>query len=286
MVEDMNFKQLRYFTVIAEEKQITAAAKRLFVAQPALSYQLKQMEEELNVKLFTREPYGIELTDAGRIFYNYAQQILALSKNAKTEIKQIEDGNFGSIKVGSVSSSVGSQPSEKMIIFAKQHPNVSFDIIEDNTYGILEKLKNQLIDLALVRTPFNHTNLNSKDIVEEPMVAITQQDYFSGKSKVTIKDLANKPLVIYRRFENMFIESFSRRGYQPNFAVKCDDARTAILWCDKGLGIALVPESIAKTYAEGEVYEIEAASWRTHLQLVWRKDQVVTPLMQQIIDLY
>ena len=62
----MNFKQLNYFLVVAEEGQITSAAKRLFVGQPALSYQLKQLEEELGAKLFIRQPYGIELTEAGK----------------------------------------------------------------------------------------------------------------------------------------------------------------------------------------------------------------------------
>lgn len=68
----MNLKQLRYFLTVAQEKQITAAAKRLYIAQPPLSYQLKQLEKELEVKLFIRTAHGIELTDAGRELESYA----------------------------------------------------------------------------------------------------------------------------------------------------------------------------------------------------------------------
>lgn len=116
--------------------------------------------------------------------------------------------------------------------------------------------------------------MNFVDISDEPMTAVTCQD------------LAGQPLVIYRRFEDMFKEAFAEKGLTPNFVVKCDDSRTAIRWSDSGLGIALVPESIAKTYAKGHIYPIDSAKWRTRLQLVWRKDRVVTPLMRQIIALY
>lgn len=270
----MNFKQLNYFLVVAEEGQITSAAKRLFVGQPALSYQLKQLEEELGAKLFIRQPYGIELTEAGKKLRDYAGQILTLAKNVQTEITELDRGGRGRVKLGSVSSSIGELPSAKLTAFARQHPGVSFDIYEDNTFGILDKLQGNLLDLAIVRTPYNRVNLNFVDISDEPMTAVTCQD------------LAGQPLVIYRRFEDMFKEAFAEKGLTPNFVVKCDDSRTAIRWSDSGLGIALVPESIAKTYAKGHIYPIDSAKWRTRLQLVWRKDRVVTPLMRQIIALY
>ena len=101
----MNFKQLNYFLVVAEEGQITSAAKRLFVGQPALSYQLKQLEEELGAKLFIRQPYGIELTEAGKKLRDYAGQILTLAKNVQTEITELDRGGWGRVKLGSVSSS-------------------------------------------------------------------------------------------------------------------------------------------------------------------------------------
>ncbi|NRO36818.1 HTH-type transcriptional regulator TfdS [Lactobacillus helveticus] len=79
----MNIKQLRYFLVVAEEKQITSAAKRLYIAQPPLSYQLKQLEIELGAQLFKRTAHGIELTDAGQILQSYASEILSLSESVK-----------------------------------------------------------------------------------------------------------------------------------------------------------------------------------------------------------
>lgn len=282
----MNLKQLQYFALVAEEGQITSAAKQLFIGQPALSYQLKQLEDELGAKLFARQPHGIELTDAGKKLYGYSKQILTLAQNAETEIREIQAGQLGSVRLGSVSSSIGVLPSSRLVAFVKEHPGVALDILEDNTYGILDKLKNNLLDLAVIRTPYNRVNLAAIDVSDERMTAVTRLGAFAGKETVKLEDLAGQPLVIYRRFEGMFKETFTEKGLKPNFVIKCDDSRTAIRWSDSGLGIALVPESIAAAYAKGQIYPIDLDQWRTRLQLVWRKDQVVTPLMRQIISLY
>ena len=282
----MNLKQLQYFALVAEEGQITSAAKQLFIGQPALSYQLKQLEDELGAKLFARQPHGIELTDAGKKLYSYSKQILTLAQNAETEIREIQAGQLGSVRLGSVSSSIGVLPSSRLVAFVKEHPGVALDILEDNTYGILDKLKNNLLDLAVIRTPYNRVNLAAIDVSDERMTAVTRLGAFAGKETVKLEDLAGQPLVIYRRLEGMFKETFTEKGLKPNFVIKCDDSRTAIRWSDSGLGIALVPESIAAAYAKGQIYPIDLDQWRTRLQLVWRKDQVVTPLMRQIISLY
>lgn len=279
----MNFKQLKYFTIVAEEGQITSAAKRLYLGQPALSYQLRQLEEEMGARLFIRKPHGIELTQAGKKFYAYASQILLLAKNAQTELADIETGKSGTIKLGSVSSSIGVLPSQKLVAFAQDHPGLSFDIYEDNTYGILDKLEDRLLDLAIIRTPFNRTELNSVKVLDEPMVAVSQGDL---PEDLNLGKLSKYPLVIYRRFENLFTETFNQAGLTPHFVVKSDDSRTAIRWSDQGLGVALVPASIAQAYAQGRVRELTIPAWHTQLELVWLKDQVLTPLMSDIIDLY
>ncbi|RVU70106.1 MULTISPECIES: LysR family transcriptional regulator [Lactobacillus] len=281
----MNLKQLRYFLAVAEEKQITAAAKRLFIAQPPLSYQLKQLEKELEVKLFVRTAYGIELTDAGRELQSYAEKIVALAETAEEQVHKTAKGELGTIKIGSASSSVGELPSAAFVKLTKYYPTVSFDVFEENSFGVLEKLRNGTIDLGIVRTPFNHHGIESKTLTNEKMTLVTTDEKLLNKKAVTLKDLVKQSLIIYRRFENIFNESFAHQGLTPFYAVKCDDSRTAILWAQKGMGSALVPESIANLYASGQFVPVKHASWQTHLQLVWRSGKV-SPLTQRIIDLF
>lgn len=280
----MNLKQLRYFLVVAEEKQITAAAKRLYIAQPPLSYQLKQLEKELGAQLFKRTAHGIELTDAGQIFQSYANEIISLAQNAENQVHKAISGELGTIAIGMASSSTGLIPMNSFNELRKYYPEISFDIYEDNTYGILDKLEKKTIDLGIVRTPYNQTGLNTKTLTTEKMMAISVDPDFQQKKELRIKDLADQPLIIYRRFEDIFNQTFAHHGLKPFYAVKCDDSRTAITWAKRKMGVALVPESIATTYAQENMIAIKHANWITHLQLVWRKDHQVTPLMKKIID--
>lgn len=280
----MNLKQLRYFLVVAEEKQITAAAKRLYIAQPPLSYQLKQLEKELGAQLFKRTAHGIELTDVGQIFQSYANEIISLAQNAENQVHKTISGELGTIAIGMASSSTGLIPMNSFSELRKYYPEISFDIYEDNTYGILDKLEKKTIDLGIVRTPYNQTGLNTKTLTTEKMMAISVDPDFQQKKELRIKDLADQPLIIYRRFEDIFNQTFAHHGLKPFYAVKCDDSRTAITWAKRKMGVALVPESIATTYAQENMIAIKHANWITHLQLVWRKDHQVTPLMKKIID--
>ncbi|MBI1699779.1 transciption regulator [Lactobacillus crispatus] len=280
----MNLKQLRYFLVVAEEKQITAAAKRLYIAQPPLSYQLKQLEKELGAQLFKRTAHGIELTDVGQIFQSYANEIISLAQNAENQVHKTISGELGTIAIGMASSSTGLIPMNSFNELRKYYPEISFDIYEDNTYGILDKLEKKTIDLGIVRTPYNQTGLNTKTLTTEKMMAISVDPDFQQKKELRIKDLADHPLIIYRRFEDIFNQTFAHHGLKPFYAVKCDDSRTAITWAKRKMGVALVPESIATTYAQENMIAIKHANWITHLQLVWRKDHQVTPLMKKIID--
>lgn len=280
----MNIKQLRYFLVVAKEKQITSAAKRLYIAQPPLSYQLKQLEIELGAQLFKRTAHGIELTDAGQILQSYASEILSLSESVKNQVHKTVSGELGTIAIGMASSSTGLIPMKSFHDLTKFYPEINFDIYEDNTFGIIDKLEKKTIDLGIVRTPYNRNGLNAKTLTTERMMAVTVDPKFKDKTELRIKDLNEQPLIIYRRFEEIFNQTFAHHGIKPFYAVKCDDSRTAITWAKRKMGIALVPESIASTYAPDDLIPIKYSNWITHLQLVRRKDQKVTPLMKRIID--
>lgn len=281
----MDLKQLEYFLAVAEEKQITAAAKRLFVAQPPLSYQLKQLEKELGTKLFIRESHGVKLTDAGKELQEYAEKIVSLAQKAKGQVGKIEKGELGSIRIGSASSSVGELPSAKFEQLKQFYPDLSFDIYEDNTYGIIDGIRSGKIDLGIVRTPFDHTGFDFKELTSEKMVLVTADQNLIQRGHVSLADLAKEPLIIYRRFESIFNSSFAHMGIRPFYAVKCDDSRTAILWAKQGMGVALVPEGIASLYAKGQFLPIDHASWQTHLQLIWKKEKL-SPLIVRVVDLF
>lgn len=267
----MNIKQLKAFLVVAQEHQITAAAKLLYTSQPPLSYQMKQLEKELGTSLFIREAHGIELTAAGKAFENYARQIIALANDAKEELDREQKGTLGSIRLGLMSSAGDTLFKFPLRQFTSYYPAVNFQITEDNTYALIKKLQNSLLDLAIVRTPCNLQGLNKQVLLHDTMVAVYNSAYFKAENLFDIKSISQLPLILYRRFEALFNSTFAQSGLHPFYAVKCDDARTAILWAEQGMGVALVPRSIAVHYAKQQVVTINCPAWQTDILVVWKK---------------
>lgn len=247
---------------------------------------LKQLEKEIGAQLFIRNAHGMELTEEGKVFQKYAEKIVDLSLTATSQIRQIKAGELGKIRIGVISSCGGVVPNKQFKKLINYYPNVSFEIHEANTFGIIEQLQDGILDLGIVRTPFNLEGLNFKDFHQEPMVAVTNENDFEGEKIEHLSQLKDKPIILYRRFQEIFNRSFRHQGIRPFYAVTCDDARTAIHWADEGLGVALVPKSIAQAYAKSNIVSIKHAHWITHLNIVWRKDRQVTPLMERIIEMF
>ena len=124
----MDLKQLRYFMAIVEERQITAAARRLHMAQPPLSNQMKMLEDEIGLKLFQRGPHHIELTEAGNLLAARAAQLLDMAAMTKRELKDFRQGLCGTLAIGTVSSSGGILMHEGMQAFRAEFPRVHFEI--------------------------------------------------------------------------------------------------------------------------------------------------------------
>ena len=111
------------------------------------------------------------------------------------------------------------------------------------TYQLLEQLSSGLIELALVRTPFSKQGLTSVPLIEEPLLAVGSKRYFQSKNPITLSDLSGLPLIMYRRWEPILLESFREAGLVPHVFCKNDDARTSVIWADAGLGISILPAS-------------------------------------------
>lgn len=238
----MDLRQLRYFLTIAEEGGISSAARRLHMAQPPLSQQLKQLEQELHVQLVERGNRAIRLTDAGEILKARAEQILSMADSARREIQDYNDGLTGTLVLGAVSSS--GLPNEAINAFHRRYPGVLFEIHEGNTFQMLEYLKRGRIELGIVRTPFNSVHLECRYATEEPMAAaFAGEDPFPGQDSISIADLRGRQLIIYRRFEQLVREACGEAGFEPLVCCTSDDARTAINWAKAGYGIGIAPLS-------------------------------------------
>ena len=240
----MDIRQLRYFTAIVEEGTLTGAARRLNMTQPPLTAQLKLLEEELKCPLFTRDGKRLHLTEAGHHFYERAQRILGMCDAAVTEMADFQEGAMGTLRIGVISSVKDQLFPRWICCFWKKYPNIRYEIYSANTYQLLEQLQNGQIDLALVRTPFSKTQMDILYIKKEPFLAIGHSSFFPchKESALTVKDLENTPLILYRRWEEMLKMRFETIRISIPASLCCnDDAQTTLALASLGMGVGLLP---------------------------------------------
>lgn len=329
----MELKQLHYFVTVAQEGTISAAARKLNLTQPPLSAQMKLLEQEVGCPLFERGSRRIQLTEAGRMLYNRAVTMLEYADITRQELADYLKGTSGTLRLGVVSS-VGSTHLVRIVRdFHEIHPQIAFELMEANTYQLLEQLKANLLELAIVRTPFSDQGFTSCRILEEPMLAVGNRRFFeagpdaseeqspfetppdaavfSGVAApygVTVSSgtaatpdtpilsrvptpaftatgvgaypllpltaLSGKPLIIYRRWEEVLFRRFQNAHIIPEVFCKNDDARTSALWADAGLGVAILPASTAGLIHDPQtlIYEIDDPGLSSGICVISNKD--------------
>ena len=277
----MDIKQMIYFKTIVEEGTISKAAQTLHMAQPPLSMQLKQLEEELGVTLLKRGHRKVELTQAGKIFYKRSLQMISLNEMTFHEIQDMQNEV---LRVGITSSNSSILP-----IYLSQNPSLfqlSFRIYEGSTYEIIDLLLSHHIDLGIVRTPFDQSQLDCQPFLSEPMVAVGKSTFLNSKM-THMSDYQNKPLIIHQRYLSLITDYCLNLHFHPHIQVTCDDSRTSLQWAKAGLGIAIVPQSILSFLYDPELIHviIEDESLKTDLTLVTRQNEILNPSIQSLIEL-
>lgn len=274
----MDIKQLRYFCTIAEEGQVTRAAKKLHMAQPPLSYQLKSLEEELGVLLLERNGKKMELTDAGTILYERARSLLLQMEAAVSEVKEAGEGLTGLLSIGSVKTCFSYIP-ERIRFFREQYPNVSFRLHEGDSYRLAEDVRSRQIELALIRMPLDLHDFHHLPLSKDPFAAIVP-DHWPIESTICMKDLSDLPLLLLHRVSGiglyeLVLNAFHKKGLTPQIVCQCPDAAMLMSLVREGVGAAMLPESTLLAFPNSglKAVRIQDASILSDCALIWLKDR-------------
>lgn len=254
----MYTKKYLYFATVVKAGNISRAAKELNMSQPPLSMHIKQIEKELGVDLIVRGSRFIKLTPAGEYFYEISKKILLYEKQIEDELKYKINGNKPAIKVGIISS-VTDIAIEAL---SKLDGNIKYSIIEANTYELLDKIKNNELDIAIIRTPYIMSNHDFRDLETD---ALCLYGNLSNKRITSIDDLNDIPLIIYRRWETVLTDKFQQANVKANIVMICDDARTCISAANNNMGIAIVPKSIPTVKKEKIVIPFNLTDSSIHI---------------------
>lgn len=285
----MDIRQLTYFLAIAEEGNISRAAERLHIAQPPLSQVLKFLEDELGVKLVERSTRKLQLTDAGKALQYKARQILDMMESTIKEVKDIDEGLEGTLSIGTVSSAGASLLPDRILTFHEKYPGITFEILDEDTYEIIELLNTGVIDIGIIRTPFNLEGFNSIYLEDEHMV-VTGQNISLNKNRrpVSLSDLAEKPLIIQRRYEKIILELCHREGFKPEILCISNDVRTILLWASIGLGLAIVPKNCLSLIPNNELdyREIEEPTLKVGTAIIWPKHRYISSATRHFLKTF
>ena len=285
----VGIKDMRAFSAIVEEGNISHAAQRLDVAQPVLSKQIKRLEEELGVKLFDRGRH-IRLTSAGRVFYNRVENILGLVDGTIREIYEIGSGSSGSIRLGTITTSGAMILPELINRFNGLYPNITFEIWESEGARILDMLDARTIEIAITRTAVDPEIYNSIVLPHEPFVMLMNEQNPCGADpdQVRLSELEGRPLIIPLRWKSIFISNCRRIGFEPKIFCVSDSFVQGLLMVKMNLGIAMFPMSSQTLLTEGGlIYKrLVEPEMTTHTVVSWLKDQTLSSACKNFLDLF
>ncbi|SDT25694.1 LysR family transcriptional regulator [Actinoplanes derwentensis] len=277
----MEFRQLRYFMVVAEERHFGRAAARLHMAQPPLSQAIRRLEASLGVELLHRTTRRVALTDAGHAYLIRVRAILADVDDAGHEARRVAAGAVGHLTIGCVGSVTYSLLPALSRHLAVALPGVDFSFRgEMLAPDQVEALRSGEIDVALLRPPVADPALTVTPLRSDPLVvALPAAHPLAGSPSVGITDLRDEPLIVHSadRRSTMYgvvLGLFHDAGIEPRIRHEVGETSTLITLVAGGLGVAVVPAPVTALALEGVVYRpLTGPSATVDLALAHRSDR-------------
>jgi len=273
----MDLKILRYFSTVAQTKNITKAAELLHITQPTLSRQLILLEESLNVKLFIKEKRTIELTDEGKLLKLRARELLDL---ADKTIQEILDENLvisGEVSLGMVDSFGAQEMYQQMSLFSVKFPNVQFNIFTGSSEELLEKMEHGTIDLCLLLEPIDTSDFNVIRLsqYEEWGILVKNSDKLASETSISVKKLSKMKLVLPNKKAaiNEIENWFGKNKYKLNVSAKYNIIATALYCVEYDLGYPIgISSELVEKCSDVTFLPIEPRK-RTQSVILWKKNR-------------
>ncbi|MCX6592680.1 MAG: LysR family transcriptional regulator [Acidobacteria bacterium] len=287
----MEIHHLRYFIAVAEELSFRGAAERLHISQPPLSVQIAQLERELGTRLLERSAgKTTRLTAAGAVFLDEARALLDGLDRSIERTRRTGRGEVGTISVGLTSSMAYGVVPLLLRDFRRAHPGVTLQLLEMTTAQQEKALLARTLDLAFCYPPLENPGFKTRNVGEEGMVlAIPDSHPLAGTRPVRVGELQGETILTFPRhlspglFDRM-LAAFSMAGLTLRIAEEATQLQTIIALVCAGLGVAVVPASMAKLAREGVEYRsILDPMPVVETLLVWR-DDAPSPLAQKLIQ--
>lgn len=284
----IELRHLRYFLAVAEQLHFGRAAEQLHMAQPPLSTQIRQLEEMLGAPLFVRSKRRVELTEAGRVFKEEAENVLEAVGRAVHRAQQASKGVLGRLRLGFASSAPFGIFPALLGRYREAYPNVVLELLELGSAEQLLALQERRLDLGFVRLPASATNVKVETIDREAIIlALPENHPRADDSVLRLEDFKNDPFLIFPRHEgpglyDRLINLCGQAGFTPRIVQEVGQMHAIVGLVGAGLGVSLVPENLQTVHARGVRYRYLQNQPYIDMALAYRDEQL-TPLQQAFV---
>lgn len=296
----IEIKQLEYFLTVAEYLSFTRSAEALHVAQPAISQQIKQLERDLGITLFNRDNKRVHLTEAGKLFKEYALKVLNELEQGIQVVEEFRGLERGTVNIGMSSTMSSMLMADLVKTFNEQFPHIKIKIIETVTSHSVNSLKNNKLDLAIISLPLpeaedaNNATMQVIELYEEQLQAIVPYDHPLIKNNITSIDLID--LNQYKWFladhsntlRRLINKACEEKGFSPIVRVEVDritSVKNLLRVSQTGVSI-LPPTSVNYELSLGIFKKIQLKNTNItrKVGLISRPDSLLTPATRTIIE--
>ena len=276
----VNFRQLTYFIAVAEELHFGRAAERLDMAQPPLSRQIKQLEDELQAVLFNRGRSAITLTQAGERLLKRGKAILAQVEDTKLELRRLGQGAEGRLRIGFVGSATFGILPNIIRSYRANYPEVNLSLMPMNNAKLHRALVSRELDIAFARPTLKDPEFLSKQLMEEQLILALPDLVDTGTRTVAkLERLETHHLILYPEhprpsYADMVLNAVEAAGFRAPLRIWCMDLQTALSLVAVSEGVCVVPESVANAPRKDMKFlNIEPEIARTELSVSYRLDE-------------
>jgi LysR family transcriptional activator of glutamate synthase operon len=288
----MEIRQLRYLVALAEERHFTRAAAREHIAQPALSQQLRRLEQEVGLALVERTTRRVAMTDAGEVLLVRARRILAEVEAAQDELQALSGIQTGHILLGAIHTMGPIDLSVPIGIFNHAHPGVEITVRDQSSEELAEMLRVDELDLAFlsVTERIESHGLGLLQLVSEELVTIVPTGHRLGaRRRVRMAELAGERFVSYRegaRLRELLVAAGHQAGFEPEVVLESNESHLIRRLVARGLGVAILPRSAAEgPGAEVAIATLIEPALTRDITLAWREGRRHPPAASAFLGL-
>jgi LysR family transcriptional regulator, transcription activator of glutamate synthase operon len=288
----MELRQLRYLVALSEERNFTRAAVREHVAQPALSQQIRRLEEEFGLALVERTTRRVAMTGAGELLVDRARRVLAEIDAAHAEMQALAGVQTGHVSIGAMHTMGPVDVSLALAIFRGRHPAVELTVREASSEELAEMLRVDELDLAFlsVTERIESHGLGLQQLVSEELVVILPYSHLLGDRRtLRMAELAGEQFISYRtgaRLRELLVGAGHEAGFEPRVTLESNESQRIRRLVARGLGVAILPRSDA----EGPGANVAVAALRDpaltrDITLAWREGRRLAPAAAAFLEL-